>query len=74
MNKQRRAKLIGAIECLNKAVEIIAYVIGEEQDSLESMPDNLQSSDKYQDMENTIDELYDIMEDIDAINDRIGDI
>lgn len=60
MNKERRAKL-------QKAIDLIEDVIGEEQDAYDNMPESLQYSEKGEKMDEGIDSLEaakDILEEV----------
>lgn len=71
MNSKRRVLLNSAIVFLEKAAEIVSQATDQEQDCLDNMPDNLQESDKYSDMEETIDMLESVS---DKIDEAISDI
>lgn len=59
MNNKRRERLQAAVSHLEIANEIVEEVKNEEQDCLDNMPENLQSSERYEIMENAIDYLDD---------------
>lgn len=71
MNKQRRARLSEAHSLLGRAVSIVERAKDEEQDSFDNLPENLQSSERGELMEETIDELQTA---IDSINDAMEHI
>ena len=54
MNNKRRAILKKSIDTLEIASNYINTVLDEEQDSLDNMPENLESSDRYVKMEDAI--------------------
>ena len=54
MNRRRRDLLMVAISCLEQASSIIERVYDEETDSLDNIPENLQSSYRYERMEDTV--------------------
>lgn len=69
MNNRRRQKLRIALTELENAHSIVSDVYDEESDSLSNMPENLESSDRYMDMESNVDHLEEIQSDIyDIIN------
>ena len=69
MNNKRRDRLEKANAYLSDANSIIDTIHDEEEDSLYNMPDNLQNSDRYEQMENCVDLLSGAIECIeDAIN------
>ena len=55
MNRQRRNMLNIAITELESAQDIISDVCEDESDALGNMPENLESSDKYQKIEECVD-------------------
>lgn len=71
MNNKRRAILKKAIDTLEIASNYINNVLDEEQDSLDNMPENLGSSEKYSKMEAAIEKLEDAIEQIDDAKDCI---
>lgn len=71
MNKQRRARLSEAHSLLGRAVSIVERAKDEEQDSFDNLPENLQSSERGEIMEEAIDELQTA---IDSINDAMEHI
>ena len=73
MNNQRRANLRNAQAILRKAQELIkmAYDIvddakSEEEDCMFCMPENLQESDRYYEMEDRVDSMEDILLNMDG--------
>ena len=71
MNKQRRTKLSDANSLLSKAVSIVEFARDEEQDSFDNLPENLQSGERGEAMEEAIEELQTA---IDSINDAMNHI
>ena len=57
MNKNRRKSLRRALSYLDSAICIIRDAKDEEQDCLDNLPENLQSSERYEAMENAVDDL-----------------
>lgn len=58
------------LEC---ASNIVSRVLDEEQDCLDNMPENLQSSEKYERMEAAIDKLEETIEQIDIAKENIDE-
>ncbi len=71
MNKNRRQNLRIALTELENAANIISNVYDEESDAIENMPINLESSDRYMDMESNVEYLDDAMT---SVNDAIESI
>lgn len=64
MNKSRRERLNAALVKLQQVEQSIDRIKDEEQDCMDNMPENLQSSDRYRAMENAVDHLEDAIESI----------
>lgn len=67
MNNKRRRTLKESIYYLNKASELISNVSFGEQDCLDSMPENLSSSERCLKMEDNIDILTGLEDNIEEI-------
>ena len=65
MNAKRRFDLKTAGEFLSKAKDIVDRVLDEEQDALDSMPENLESSPRVEKMASAVDLLECISENLD---------
>lgn len=65
MNNKRREKLRDAIALLDRAAMIVETVCDAEDDCVERVPENLQGSDRYEAMENALDNLNRAMEKLD---------
>lgn len=64
MNESRRGQLNSAIALLHRAESIVDHVCDEERDSMDNMPENLQSGDRYVAMENAVSFMEDALESI----------
>lgn len=73
MNKKRRSELNEANELLGKALSIVSYACDEEQDCLDNMPENLENSENYSNMENAVDSLNDAISNIEDAQKHIDD-
>lgn len=62
MNNDRRYKLRRAVQLLKDAEMIMDSVLDAESDALDNIPENLQSSDKYDRIENAVSSLEDAIE------------
>lgn len=69
MNKQRRNILSKCIEELEDIKSRIADVSNEENDAKDAMPESLQDTDRYYEMEENCDEMDDATGQIDDIID-----
>lgn len=71
MNNRRREKLKRAISKLGQSAEEISNIIDEEQDCLDNIPENLQASDRYENMEMVIDLLEDSVSSVESALEKI---
>lgn len=71
MNNERRKSLRQAKDLLDKAYNIICDALDEEQDCLDNMPENLQDSERYEMMENAVDELIEASESLDYVRENV---
>lgn len=71
VNDKRRSQLGLAIEHLNAASQIVSDISSEEEDCMDNMPENLQSSDRYSIMEDAVSNLEDAESDIDSAIEHI---
>ena len=67
MNKKRREKISNAIWSLNIAKDILGEVLPEETEAFENTPENLQESERYYSMEETIDTLDSAIDGLDEV-------
>lgn len=65
MNNTRRKSLKSAVDLLNRASEIVSNAHNQEEDCLDNMPENMQASERYENMENAVDCLEDAESSID---------
>lgn len=65
MNNMRRKNLKNAVDLLNRVSGIVSDALSQEEDCLDNMPENLQMSDRYENMENAVDCLEDATSSID---------
>lgn len=62
MNNSRRAEIDEIVEVLSEAKTSIECIRDDEQDSLDSMPENLEGSERYAKMEAAVDHLDDAID------------
>ena len=65
MNNKRRKELRRAIEIIETALDIVNQVKDEEEDSMYNYPENLQGTEKYENMETAVDTMDDAVSNID---------
>lgn len=73
MNQKRRQQLTQVISMLNNAEADLDRIKDEEQDCIDAMPENLQSSDRFSSMENAVDCLEDAIESVQQATEYIND-
>lgn len=64
MNKMRRDLLVAARPLLDRAASIIEQVAEQESDCMDNIPENLQSSERYEKMEKAVENLEAALEHI----------
>jgi len=64
MNAAKRRSLRDAIQFLSRATIIVENVCDKEQDAMDNCPENLQSTERYEAMENAVDSLNDAVDKI----------
>ena len=57
MNNKRRDILRDALGLLDRSTELVCRAKDEEQDALDSCPENLEGSDRYEKMEEAVEKL-----------------
>lgn len=73
MNDKRRSAIRNVIVLLGNVESKIDLIRDEEEDSLDNMPENLQFSDRYENMERAVDNLNEALELIDQVKDKLDD-
>lgn len=66
MNKMRRRQIANAIKLIEQATEILEQVMDDEQDALDSLPENLQGSKRAEAMEEYIYTLETFLDELDV--------
>lgn len=65
MDAKRRGRLHDALKMLASAATIVDSVCDKEQDCIDNYPENLQGTERYEQMEAAVDSLNDALEKID---------
>jgi hypothetical protein len=65
MDDKRRERLREALRMLTSAEQIVDAVCDKEQDCMDNYPENLQGTERYEQMEEAVDSLNDALEKID---------
>lgn len=71
MNKQKRERLKDALRDVDSAARILQGVCGQEEDCLDNCPENLQSSERYERMEETVEALGEAIDKLDEVRETI---
>lgn len=74
MNKVRREKLKDIITRMSELNRALSDVIADEELALESIPENLQGTDRYQVTEDSLDLMYDAQSSISDAIDAVDDV
>jgi len=69
MDRERRGRLRDALGLLGNAAAIVESVCDKEQDCMDNYPENLQGTERYEQMELAVDSMNDAM---DRIEDAKG--
>ena len=76
LNNKRRTRLRGIEEDLGMALNLLNSIYDEEQDCMDNVPENLQDSERYSDMEACVEALseafYNLEEAMDSIKEAIN--
>lgn len=62
MNKRRREDLHGVLSLLTSAICIVQRVCDQEEDCVDSYPENLQGTERYEQMEDAVENLSEALE------------
>lgn len=71
MDEKRRGRLRDALKMLSSVSSIVESVCDKEQDCVDNYPENLQSTDRFERMEDAVDHLSDALEKIERAEDLI---
>ena len=71
MNKTRRAMVRKAHKHVSDAHDLIEIALEEEDECLSNMPENLESSQKYQALEENVDLLEEALDQLEAARDAV---
>ena len=62
MNKQRRSEIREVIPLLQQSLDSLSSVLFDEEEALENLPENLQYSERGEQMQNNVDTLSDFVD------------
>lgn len=71
MNKARRERLKVAVQYLNSVYTKIDAVCNEEEDCVDNYPENLQGTERYENMEVIVENLNEALDKIDEVKELV---
>ena len=71
MDNKRRSRLREAIGMLSNATTVVESVCDKEQDCMDNCPENLQCSERFECMEDAVDNLNDALEKLEEAKEHI---
>ena len=71
MDAKRRNKLRDALKMLECAAVLVETVCNKEEDCVDNYPENLQNTERFENMEAAVDNLNDAMEKLDDVKAHI---
>lgn len=71
MDNKRRSRLRKAIGMLSNVTTTVESVCDEEQDCMDNYPENLQGSERFERMEDAVDNLNDALEKLEEAKEHI---
>ncbi len=74
MNKPRRQEIQAIYDLIAEARDRLEMVKNEEEDYKENMPENLQSSERYERAEEVVEELEECLDDFDTILETLEEV
>lgn len=74
MNKSRRKRIENVIEQLEELQLEISEIADEEQESYDNLPDNLNDTERANNMAENIDDLSELDQEFDSIKDTLQEI
>ena len=74
MNDKRRAKISDALLSISKTLVVLEAVKDDEEEALWNIPENLQTSDRYYEMEEHVNNLIEAIEKIEQGADCLNNI
>ena len=74
MNNQRRKTLKEAIELIEQATAVIEEVKNQEENALDNLPENLQDSERAENMQECIDLLEEVQNDLESRCEEISEL
>lgn len=74
MNRERRARLRQAVEFFSRGTEVLEDVLADEEAALDSIPENLQGSERYATLEENVETLSQAIDDANELAESVSDL
>jgi hypothetical protein len=74
MNKKRRVRLSNVVNGLNVARINLEDIYAEECQAMESIPENLQETERYSNTSDNVDDMDDAMSDLDSAIESLNNV
>lgn len=71
VNETKRKSLRDALSLISRAIIITESVCNKEQDAMDNLPENLQCTERFEAMENAVDNLNDAVEKMEEAKSQI---
>ena len=71
MNKQGKDDLRGVLSLLSSAIKIVQHICDKEEDCVDNYPENLQGTERYEQMEDAVENLSEALEKLAEAQERI---
>lgn len=74
MNRKTRSKLRDIVSALNTIIDRISDLIYEEENKVNSVPENLQSGERYEAMSDAVDSMNDAVSDLECVCESLEEL
>ncbi len=71
MNKKRKEDLRGVMSLLDSAIRIVQRVYNREEDCVDNYPENLQGTERYEQMEDAVESLSEALDKLSEAQENI---
>ena len=74
MNKERRERLAEVETTIEDSIDQIQYIVDEEQEAIDNLPDSLQDSQRAMSMYDAIDSMEGLITTLEGARNELGDV
>ena len=74
MNKERKERLAEVETTIEDAIDQIQYIVDEEQEAIDNLPDSLQDSQRVMSMYDAIDNMEGLITTLEGARSELGDV